>query len=295
MHKPVLLNEVLQLSQLGDGSAVIWDATFGRGGHTREIFNKFPQATVVATDRDPEALAYGKEAFAEEIRTDRLKLLHLNFHDIEDLHPFQALGLNGFDFVLMDLGVSSPQLDDPARGFSFYHEGPLDMRMDPSHGQPAHEIINSWTEVGLQRLFSELGEVPRPHRVVKQILAQRREKPFSQTIELAQLIERVEGWRKRGRHPATQYFLALRLLVNDEINGLKASLPLILERALKPGGRMAVITFHSLEDRIVKTIFKDRKDLGTPVNKKVIIPSRTEILDNPRARSAKLRVFQAEG
>lgn len=191
----------------------------------------------------------------------------------------------------MDLGVSSPQLDDPERGFSFYHDGPLDMRMDPTQGTSAQEIVNTWTEVGLQRVFMELGEIPRPHRVVKAILQDRREKPFTTTSQLSQLIERVEGWRKKGRHPATQYFLALRLLVNEELDGLKESLPLLMEKALRPGGRLLVITFHSLEDRIVKNIFKDRKDLGVPVNKKVIVPSREEILENPRSRSAKLRVF----
>src|SRR5262249_5578712 len=151
------------------------------------------------------------------------------------------------------------------------------------------EVVNTWTEVGLQRLFTELGEINRPHRVAKAIVTRRRERPFTTTGDLAAVIERAEGWRKKGRHPATQYFLALRLLVNEELEGVKNALPVLMEKALRPGGRVEVITFHSLEDRIVKNIFKE-SDLGMPVNKKVIVPGRPEILRNPRSRSAKLRV-----
>lgn len=291
MHKPVLLNEVLRLSETAVLQPKIWDATFGRGGHTRALLEKYPHGTVLATDRDPAALDYGQKEFASLLQSGRLQLQKLNFHRAQAPETESFFSNHQFDVILMDLGVSSPQLDDPERGFSFYHDGPLDMRMDPTQGTSAQEIVNTWTEVGLQRVFMELGEIPRPHRVVKAILQDRREKPFTTTSQLSQLIERVEGWRKKGRHPATQYFLALRLLVNEELDGLKESLPLLMEKALRPGGRLLVITFNSLEDRIVKNIFKDRKDLGVPVNKKVIVPSREEILENPRSRSAKLRVF----
>jgi 16S rRNA (cytosine1402-N4)-methyltransferase len=295
MHKPVMLEEVLRLSERPeislDQPLRIWDATFGRGGHTRAFLQKFPAAKVIATDRDPTALEYGEKEFSSLIQTGRLELRKFNFHAAQAFENDGPFSHGDFDLILMDLGVSSPQLDDPDRGFSFYHDGPLDMRMDPSQGAPAHEVVNTWTEVGLQRVFTELGEIPRPHRVVKAIMSERRERPFTTTAQLSQLIERVEGWRKKGRHPATQYFLALRLLVNEELDGLKESLPVVIEKALRPGGRLLVITFHSLEDRIVKNIFKERKDLGVPVNKKVIVPSREEILDNPRSRSAKLRVF----
>ncbi len=221
----------------------------------------------------------GQTEFNQLVTAGRLHLEKVNFHGSQfpTGHPF--------DLILLDLGVSSPQLDDSRRGFSFYSDGPLDMRMDPTQGSSAGDMVNSWTEVGLQRLFAELGEIPRPHRVAKAILAARKEKSFTSTSQLAQLIERVEGWKKKGKHPATQYFLALRLLVNEELEGLKESLPVLMEKALCPGGRMLVITFHSLEDRIIKNIFKERKDLGRPVNKKVIVPSRPEILRNPRSRS----------
>jgi len=295
MHKPVMLEEVLKLSE-GPGFTpekrlLIWDATFGRGGHTRAYLQKFPNAKVIATDRDPTALEYGQNEFKDWIAADRLQLEKFNFHAAQAFEKEGIFSNQQFDLILMDLGVSSPQLDNPERGFSFYHDGPLDMRMDPTQGQSAQEVINTWTEVGLQRVFMELGEIQRPNRVVKAILNDRKEKPFTTTAQLSQLIERVEGWRKKGHHPATQYFLALRLLVNEELEGLKESLAPVMEKALRPGGRLLVITFHSLEDRIVKYIFKERKDLGVPVNKKVIVPSRAEILDNPRSRSAKLRVF----
>ena len=279
---------------LSDGSypsgPLIWDATFGRGGHTRGFLEKFPASQVVATDRDPAALEYAEKEFEAFLKSSRLKLKKFNFHQAQAFENEDVFE-NKFDLILMDLGVSSPQLDDPERGFSFYHDGPLDMRMDPTQGPSAQEVINTWTEVGLQRVFMELGEIRRPHRVVRAILNDRKEKPFTSTLQLSQMIERVEGWRKKGHHPSTQYFLALRLLVNQELEGLKESLPLVMEKALRPGGRLLVITFHSLEDRIVKNIFRDRKDLGRPVNKKVIVPTREEILENPRSRSAKLRVF----
>jgi len=295
MHKPIMVEEILRLSQAVSPVNRIWDATFGRGGHTKAFLTTFPTAQVWGTDRDATALEHGKTHFTEAIEQDRLKLSQFNFHRAQAIENelFFTNGENEkFDLILLDLGVSSPQLDNPERGFSFYQSGPLDMRMDPSHGVSAQDVINTWTEIGLQRLFTELGEVPRPARVAKAIINQRKEKPFTTTGELSSLIEKVEGWRKKGRHPATQYFLALRLLVNEEIEGLKESLPVIMEKALRPGGRLLVITFHSLEDRIVKNLFKESKELGFPVNKKVIVPGRPEILDNPRSRSAKLRVFQ---
>jgi 16S rRNA (cytosine1402-N4)-methyltransferase len=303
MHKPVMLDQVLNLSRgLSFAPKLIWDATFGRGGHTRALLATFPDAKIMATDRDPEALIHGAEAFRNEIAENRIQFNSFNFHKA---HSLESTGFftnssaqkseqnadHKFDLILLDLGVSSPQLDSPGRGFSFYHDGPLDMRMDPTQGISAGEVVNTFTEDGLARVFQELGEIGRPHRVVKAILNDRKIKPFTTTSQLAGLIERVEGWHKKGRHPATQFFLALRLLVNDELEGLSASLPTIMEKALGPGGRLLVITFHSLEDRIVKNIFKN-SELGRPVNKKVIIPERTEILDNPRSRSAKLRVFE---
>lgn len=287
-----MVEEVLNLSRASGTVTRIWDGTFGRGGRSRAFLTAFPEARVLASDRDPAAIEFGNTEYKREAEQGRLKLQHWNFHEFQAVENSDFFEKEPVDLALLDLGVSSPQLDTAERGFSFYHDGPLDMRMDPTHGTPAHEIVNSWTEVGLQRLFSDLGEVPRPHRVAKAIITRRREKPFSTTGDLAAMIERTEGWKRKGRHPATQYFLALRLLVNEELDGIKQCLPVIIEKALRPGGRLLVITFHSLEDRIVKNIFKERRDLGAPVNKKVIVPGRAEILRNPRSRSAKLRVFQ---
>lgn len=292
MHEPVMLEEVLSHSQPAHAVKRVWDATFGRGGHTRAFLREYPDAVILASDRDPEAIAHGRREFAAELQAGRIRFKQWNFHDFQDVEDTDFFQNKPVDVMLLDLGVSSPQLDQAERGFSFYHDGPLDMRMDPGHGIPASEVVNTWTEVALQGLFNELGEISRPLRVVKAIIARRREKPFLTTGDLAAVIERAEGWHKKGRHPATQYFLALRLLVNDELGGVKNALPLIVEKALGPGGRALVITFHSLEDRIVKYIFKEREDLGRPVNKKVIVPGRPEILRNPRSRSAKLRVFE---
>jgi 16S rRNA (cytosine1402-N4)-methyltransferase len=282
-HAPVMMNEVLKAAaETSIPVKLILDGTFGRGGHTRALLEQFPEAKVIALDRDPQAIEFGQQAFQTEIAQGRLTLLHRNFHE--------KLDHSGFDVILLDLGVSSPQLDEGARGFSFYHDGPLDMRMDTTQGITAADIVNTWPEVELQQIFREFGEISRPNRVVERILEHRRNQPFKTALELSQLIERADGWRRRGHHPATQYFLALRIVVNNELEGLQQCLPDFM-RALTVGGRMIVITFHSLEDRILKYAFKEA-DCGWPVNKKVIVPERKEILANPRSRSAKLRVFQ---
>ncbi len=287
MHKPVLLNEIAALAEESQPKKIL-DATFGRGGHTRAFLNLSSAPHVTALDQDIEAIQHGQKEFKEEIEQGRLRLIHGSFHGIQDL-----LNKESFDLILLDLGVSSPQLDEPERGFSFYHEGPLDMRMNRDQKLTAADIVNSWSEVELNHLFSTYGEIRRPHRVVRAIVQDRKTKPFTSTRQLAGLIERVEGWRRKGHHPATTYFLALRMAVNNELEGLKAALPDLM-RALNPGGQLMVITFHSLEDRIIKYAFKESPELGSPRFKKVIVPSREECELNPRARSAKLRVFQRE-
>jgi 16S rRNA (cytosine1402-N4)-methyltransferase len=287
MHKPVMLQEVLRIAR-ETGPRRILDCTFGRGGHTSAFLENFPGAKVTAIDHDREAVEYGQAAFAAPIKAERLRLEHFNFHRIARLPDPPP---EGFDVILADLGVSSPQLDQGERGFSFNKPGPLDMRMDQSQGACAADIVNTWPEVELLKLFGEYGEVRRPQRVVRALVHDRKQTPFTTTGELAGLIERVEGWRKKGQHPATKFFLALRLKVNDELSGLEASVPDLM-RALSRNGRLIVITFHSLEDRIIKYAFRGAPDLGHPLFKKVIVPSEAEIEDNPRARSAKLRVFQ---
>lgn len=290
LHLPVLLHEVIQfVSEIEAPLREGLDLTFGRGGHTRELLKAFADLKITAMDRDPEAIRYGQTEMVEYIEKGRLKFVPGNFHELTPPGPSA-----GWDFILADLGVSSPQLDDAHRGFSFYHDGPLDMRMDTTTGVTAADIVNRWTTDELVQLFKQLGEVPRPRRVAERIVHERKETPFARTSQLSQLIEKTDGWRKKGQHPATQYFLALRLEVNQEL----ANLGLVTKRLvsqLRPGGRILFITFHSLEDRIIKYALKESMELGKRVNKKVVIASREEILSNPRSRSAKLRVFEAKG
>lgn len=287
LHTPVLLNEILQFTrETREPIRFGLDVTFGRGGHTRAFLEEFPEVRMTALDRDREALRYAESEFSSYVDSGRLRLVHGNFHAQVPGAPSGE----GWDFILADLGVSSPQLDTPERGFSFYHDGPLDMRMDQSQSFTAADVVNTWPGEDLVRLFQELGEIRRPHRVVQRIIERRKERPFSTTRELSELIERGEGWRKKGHHPATQYFLALRLEVNQELADLRPAAEGLI-KSLASGGRLLILTFHSLEDRIIKYAFKE-SDLGRPVNKKVVVPERQECLDNPRARSAKLRVFQ---
>lgn len=286
IHVPVLLKEVLEMFSLVENTPQkLLDGTFGRGGHTQALLQQHPGLMAMGVDRDDQAHAYAQNIYSEYLTSQRLKLWKGSYRQFILEHPESA-----FDLILLDLGVSSPQLDSPERGFSFYHDGPLDMRMGQSQKTTAAEVINTWSEEQLNEIFQEYGEIRSPYRVVRAIVHDRKEKPYSTTSELAGLIERVDGWRQKGRHPATQYFMALRLYVNQELEDLKESLPLML-KALTPGGVMAVITFHSLEDRIVKQIFKDHMEMGSRINKKVIVPSDEEEKVNPRSRSAKLRGF----
>lgn len=291
LHIPVMLKEILEAAEpklkspTSEGKLRYLDGTFGRGGHCRAILEKFPTAEAVALDRDLEAIEYGQQNFIDLVQAGRLRLVHKNYSE------FTADELGYFDFMLLDLGVSSPQLDQGLRGFSFYHDGPLDMRMNQSEKQTAADIVNNYSEDELIKIFTEYGEIRRPFRVVSAIAHDRKEKAFATTRDLAGMIERVDGWHRKGHHPATQYFQALRIELNQELDHLeKAILPLM--HGLKPNGRLAVLTFHSLEDRIVKNLFKSSSELGFPVNKKVIQPEWTEAKTNSRARSAKLRVFE---
>ncbi|MCB0341388.1 MAG: 16S rRNA (cytosine(1402)-N(4))-methyltransferase RsmH [Pseudobdellovibrionaceae bacterium] len=295
-HIPVLLDEVLAMVKAMPGDPrYILDGTFGRGGHARAIMNEFAEAKYVAIDQDLDAVNFAKDNFSNEIAGGRFYILHANFSDTASVSAAltEIVGEQGFDLILLDLGVSSPQLDQSERGFSFYNDGPLDMRMNQNASLSAAEVVNSWSEQELRDLFFELGEIRRPGRVVTAILQQRKNQPFSTTQQLSSLIEKTEGWRKKGHHPATNYFLALRLCVNSELEAVRAALPELI-KMLADGGRLMVISFHSLEDRIVKYALRDAKasGLGVLVNKKVIIPSREEQKSNPRSRSAKLRVFE---
>ena len=295
-HTPVLLAEILSLLPLSLPSRKkkwVLDATFGAGGHTQALLKKHPFLSVVALDKDLSAVQWGLKHIKPHFPS--LNLVHGDFHSYSDLQSevFPLfLKKGGFDIIIVDLGVSSPQLDQAERGFSFYKEGPLDMRMDRTQSFSAQEIVNGWSEKALMDLFYSYGEIYKARPVVKALLKQRKKKPLQNTKELADLIVRQTGWRKKGSHPAGPYFLALRLKVNNEIEGLKENLSKMM-LSLNSQGRIFVLSFHSLEDRIVKQIFKRAHNKeGQNLTKKVILPTKEEIKKNPRARSAKLRVFE---
>ena len=297
-HLPVFPVEVAEWMQPGPGKWII-DGTLGGGGHS-EIFLE-AGATVLGIDRDPEALAHARVrlgAFG-----DRFSTLEGNFSQLREIPAIQ----NGerADGLLLDLGVSSRQLDSALRGFSFMREGPLDMRMGPSSPRTAAEVVNKWSESELARIFFEFGEEPKARRIASAIVRQRAAKHFETTTELAACIEAAIG--RHGRtHPATRAFQAIRMAVNEELESLAAALD-AASSALKPGGRLLVITFHSLEDRMVKRFLRHRStsfidDPAWPeprpnpdlqfqlLARKAIIPTAGETSRNPRARSAKLRV-----
>lgn len=309
IHLPVLFDEILEQARetaedlTGDrnGLQSALDATFGRGGHSRGLLREHSHLKLTGLDQDPAAHAFieSDPELSGYFKQGRLSLHKMNFEDIS-LARFPE----PFDFILFDLGVSSPQLDTPERGFSFYHDGPLDMRMDLESKRTAADVVNSASADALMEMFKNLGEVENPFKVVRAIVKDRESRPFHMTKDLSSLIERVDGWHKKGHHPATKYFMALRMFVNRELEVIEAVLPKALE-CLRPGGRMAVITFHSLEDRIVKQFFRSLEDATKPdasatksnaqgesVRRKAIQPTLVEVEKNSRARSAKLRVFR---
>jgi 16S rRNA (cytosine1402-N4)-methyltransferase len=288
LHVPVLLEEVVEAFSIFKerNDLVYFDGTFGRGGHFSAIQEKYNPQTNFITDQDLTAIQVAEKNWNHLIQQQKLILHHKNFIEFVETCPKDIK----FDMVLLDLGVSSPQLDDAARGFSFNKDGPLDMRMNQSQKLSAEQIINENDEDDLMNIFKTYGEVQNPYRVVKAIIQDRIESPFKTTLSLANLIERVDGWKKKGFHPATQYFMALWVVVNRELQVIENVLPKLIQQ-MQDQGRIAVITFHSLEDRIVKNIFKESLE-GFLVNKKVIVPSENECRMNTRARSAKLRIFQ---
>lgn len=286
-HYPVLLQEVLAgfYPQRSLEAPQYFDGTFGRGGHYSALRFVHPNMIATVMDQDKTAIEFAHARFKTDVEASRLKIIHGNFTQFTE-HPLET-----FDMMLLDLGVSSPQLDQAERGFSFYHDGPLDMRMNQQQGMTAEMLVNTASEEDLIRIFKEYGEVHRPFRVVRAIVNDRKEKAFQTTRQLAGLIERVDGWQIKGFHPATMYFMALRLAINSELEVVAKAIPAMI-RALRPKGRLAVISFHSLEDRIVKTLFKENESMGRIVTKKVIVPTQEECDLNSRSRSAKLRIFE---
>ena len=286
LHKPIMYQEILNIFSDKTGpKEKFLDATFGRGGHTKKILDAFPTIQVTALDQDPEAVEYGKKEFSEYIKQKRLRILKSNFSKYDNSDSAF------YDGIIMDLGVSSPQLDTPSRGFSLYQDGPLDMRMDPTQDLSAKEIVNNWDERDLADLFFKYGDVKKSFRVAKSIVNKRKEKPFETTLELADVIAKSLGWKKSGHHPATECFQALRIVVNDELNAATEGIT-NLSQCLSENGLLFVITFHSTEDRLVKRLLLTLGHVGRPLFNKVIQPSKEEQKDNPRSRSAKLRVFE---
>ena len=297
----MLVDEVLEaLAPAADGFYV--DATFGRGGHTARLLEALGgEGRVLAIDRDPQAIAFGRQRFADEMR---LALVHAPFSELRAVVQGQAGGrkANG---ILLDLGVSSPQLDEAERGFSFAKDGPLDMRMDPTRGEPVASWLAHASGDEMRKVIAELGEERFARRVAEAVLASRRETPITRTAQLAAIVARAVRTREPGKHPATRTFQALRILINDELGQLRTALAAAHD-LLAVGGHLAVISFHSLEDRTVKEFMRDRSSVdpvyaGLPVIPPQAQPtlklvgrkvkaSDAEVARNPRARSAILRV-----
>ena len=282
-HEPVMVAEVLGVLSPTPGK-LICDATCGTGGHAEAILSR--GATLVGLDKDPQALELARGRLARF--GDRVRLIHTDFRDLRAV--LAEAGIRRLDGVLFDLGLSSLQLDSPARGFSFREEAPLDMRMDPSRPLTAGELVNRLPQEELARILWEYGEERYARRIARAIVRARDKAPIESTTELARLVARCYPPGRHRIHPATRTFQALRIAVNDELSALEEGLAQALD-LLRPGGVVCVIAFHSLEDRIVKRMFRDRAETGRLeiITKKPLRPSPQEVAKNPRARSAKLR------
>ena len=304
-HLPVMVAEVLQQLVI-DKDGIYLDCTFGRGGHSQEILNQLGQGgRLLAFDRDVDAI---NSDYAQDMLKDqRFKLKHSCFSELERI--VAAEGLTGkINGILMDLGVSSPQLDNPERGFSFLRDGPLDMRMDGNAGVSAQQWLAAVDEKELVKVLFDYGEERFARRIARSIVEKRAVSPINSTRQLAELIENAVPLREKHKHPATRTFQAIRIEINNELDELKAVLQQSA-RVLKPGGRLVVISFHSLEDRIVKRFIRDESgakynpgklpikevDIAKGVLKtigKAVKAGKQEISQNPRARSAIMRVAE---
>ncbi|HEX3060733.1 MAG TPA: 16S rRNA (cytosine(1402)-N(4))-methyltransferase RsmH [Usitatibacter sp.] len=299
-HVPVLLEEAVNALRVREGETYV-DGTFGRGGHSKAILARLGvRGRLLAFDQDPAAVS------DRALEDPRLELIHARFSTMHE--ALAARGIGEVAGVLLDIGTSSPQLDDAARGFSFSREGPLDMRMDNSRGATAADFVNRAEESELRKVISEYGEERFAKQVAAAIVAARRLEPIRTTRQLAEIVGRAVRTREPGQHPATRTFQALRIHVNQELEELEVTLPQAAG-LLAPTGRLAVVSFHSLEDRIVKNFIRERstadrlprgvpvraKDLPTPQLTAVgraIRASEAEVRRNPRARSAVLRVAE---
>ena len=304
-HKSVLLDECIEaLNIRPDGIYV--DGTLGRAGHSREIVQKLTTGRLICIDRDMAAIDAAKERLAPWM--DRVTLVHGNFADLGEV--LREMDVTGVDGMLFDLGVSSPQLDDASRGFSYMQDAPLDMRMDKSAALTAYEVVNAWSYEELRRILFEYGEERYAPAIAKAIVRARETRPVETTLELVDLIKGAmpPAALREKQHPAKRSFQAIRIAVNGELDALPPMLKSATD-ALNPGGRLAVITFHSLEDRIVKRAMQDmvrgctcppefpvcicgKKPKLKLLTRKPIVSGEAELEENPRARSAKLRVAE---
>ena len=304
-HRPVLLDECIDALQIKPDGVYV-DGTLGRAGHSSEIVRRLTTGRLIALDRDETALAAARERLADYM--DRVTLVHSNFSSLGEV--LDGLGVDSVDGMLFDLGVSSPQLDDANRGFSYKQDAPLDMRMDASAPLTARELVNTASYEELRRILYEYGEERYAPQIAKAICAAREQKTVETTLELAELIRGAMPAKalREKQHPAKRSFQAIRIAVNDELSELPPMLG-AAEAHLKPGGRLAVITFHSLEDRIVKQKLRElatgcicppefpvcvcgRTPKMKLVTRKPIVSGEAELHENPRARSAKLRVAE---
>jgi 16S rRNA (cytosine1402-N4)-methyltransferase len=298
-HVPVMLEQSLDGLHVRSAGTYL-DGTFGRGGHARALLARLgPGGRLLLMDRDPAAVAVARAQFGDDAR---VAIRHGSFADLAEWDAAQG----GLDGVLLDLGVSSPQLDDAARGFSFQADAPLDMRMDPTHGESAAQFLARARESEITDVLWRLGEERHSRRIARAIVERRSVEPLQRTGELAELITRTIGRREPGKHPATRTFQALRIAVNGELDALERGLQGALAR-LRPGGRLVVISFHSLEDRIVKRFVRAESQAaptrhGLPPPAPVALhlkpigsaqfPDAREVAANPRSRSAVLRVAE---
>jgi len=285
VHIPVLLDRVVELLELKPGMNVL-DCTVDGGGYAEAVLEQTgPEGEYVGIDADPSMLGISRQRLERFGR--RVYLKELNFRHLRIAATDFGKPIHG---IVADLGLSSLQLEDGTRGFSFMRPGPLDMRLSPKTSLTAATIVNQWTEPELRRILLDYGEERAAGRIARGIIEHRRKQRILTTDVLAEVIERFLP--RRGKlHPATRTFQALRIATNDELGALEEALPQMLE-SIAPGGRIAIIAYHSLEDRIIKNFFRMHAKQGTfaLINKKPLVPMRAEILNNPRARSAKLRV-----
>ncbi|MDO5049654.1 MAG: 16S rRNA (cytosine(1402)-N(4))-methyltransferase RsmH [Actinomycetaceae bacterium] len=309
LHAPVLLDEVLELlapAFTGRESAVMVDGTLGMGGHTEAVLQRFPGVNVIGIDRDPQAIELASARLARF--GDRFRAVRATYDQIDEV--VAGLGLDTVDAVLMDLGVSSLQLDDDERGFSYSRPAPLDMRMDQSGGETAAQILANWSEGELARILRVYGEEKFAKRIARRIVDTREESPITDSVALAQLVRDAipAATRRTGGHPAKRTFQALRIAVNDELTILESAVPKALS-VLRVGGRLVIESYQSLEDRIVKTIFKQGSEVDIPadlpilpadmdepalklITRRAIQADEDAIADNPRAQSVRLRAVQ---